>query len=211
MTMQTGARPHTRRPLPVLPPARAWVGLIVTGVAAAALLIGIWSYAQKPDAPAGDPTAPGTLGGGLSSGMFERFGDIEAYADATPARSMDPEQLTPWMDTMMSLYAPLYELMVVADADGRIVAASTIDSSGRPVDTSRLLGADVHGERWFMIAKDGGLAEGETFMIGAHEDTFVAAVYADAGTESASYTYPIRDSDGKVIGVWTRWSPRTAD
>jgi hypothetical protein len=185
--------------------------LIVTGVAAAALLIGIWSYAQKPDAPAGDAAAPDAVGGGLSSGMFERFGDIEAYAGAAPARSMDPRQLTPWMDTMMSMYAPLYELMVVADADGRIVAASTIDSSGRAVDTSTLIGTDVSSERWFMVAKDGGLAEGETFMVGAREDALVARVYADAGAESASYTYPIRDLSGKVVGVWTRWSPRAAD
>lgn len=197
--------------MPVLPPARAWVGLIVTGVAAAALLIGIWSYAQSADAPAGDAAAPDSVGGGLSSGMFERFGDIEAYADAAPARSMDPGQLTPWMDTMMSMYAPLYELMVVADVNGKVVAASTIDPSGRAVDTSALIGTDVHGERWFMVAMDGGLVEGETFMVGSHEDPLVASVYAQAGTESVSYTYPIRDSSGAVIGVWTRWSPRAAD
>jgi len=211
MTMQTRARPRTKRPLPVLPPARAWVGLIVTGVAAAALLIGIWSYAQKPDAPAGDAAPPGAVGGGLSLGLFERFVDIEAYAEAPPAKSMDPKQLTPWMDTMMSMYAPLYELMVVADANGTVVAASTIDPSGRAVDTATLIGTDVSGERWFMVAKDGGLAEGETFMVGSHVDPLVASVYAGAGTESASYTYPIRDSSGEVVGVWTRWSPRAAD
>jgi methyl-accepting chemotaxis protein len=56
----------------------------------------------------------------LDRNLFERYGDVQAYAKSDPARSMEPGRLTTWIDTMMGIYTPIYNLMAVADADGRI-------------------------------------------------------------------------------------------
>ena len=83
----------------------------------------------------------------LDRNLFERYGDVQAYAKSEPAKSMDPERLTNWVDTMMATYTPIYKLMVVADMRGRIVAANTVDLDGEPLDTKQLIGRDVSGAK----------------------------------------------------------------
>lgn len=73
----------------------------------------------------------------LDRNLFERYGDVQAFALSDPARSLDPARLTTWMDTMTAAYAPLYRLMVVADASGHVVASNTVDPGGKPVPAAR--------------------------------------------------------------------------
>src|SRR5215218_10150263 len=53
----------------------------------------------------------------LDRNLFERYGDVQAFAKSDPAKSMDAQRLTTWIDTMMGTYTPIYNLMVVANAD----------------------------------------------------------------------------------------------
>src|SRR3954453_7184616 len=69
----------------------------------------------------------------LDRNLFERYGDVQAFAKSDPAKSMDAARLTRWMDTMMATYTPIYNLMVVADANGRIVAVNTTDLDGKKI------------------------------------------------------------------------------
>ena len=66
----------------------------------------------------------------LDRNLFERYGDVQAFALSDPARSMEPERLNTWMNTMMGTYAPIYNLMAVADANGKIIAVNTVDFLG---------------------------------------------------------------------------------
>src|SRR5437762_11875695 len=63
----------------------------------------------------------------LDRNLFERYGDVQAFALSDPARSMDPTRLSHWMDTMVGAYSPIYKLMIVADPKGRIVAVNGVD------------------------------------------------------------------------------------
>src|SRR5689334_3200019 len=76
----------------------------------------------------------------LDRNLFERYGDVQAFAKSDPAKSMDPARLTRWMDTMMGTYTPIYNLMVVADRSGRIVAVNTVDLDGKKIDSRGLVG-----------------------------------------------------------------------
>src|SRR5438270_8545313 len=69
----------------------------------------------------------------LDRNLFERYGDVQAFALSDPARSMDPERVSTWMDTMMGAYTPIYKLMIVVDAHGRIIATNTVDLDGKPL------------------------------------------------------------------------------
>ena len=40
----------------------------------------------------------------LDRNLFERYGDVQAFAKSDPARSMNPRRLTEWMDTLMPTY-----------------------------------------------------------------------------------------------------------
>jgi methyl-accepting chemotaxis protein len=140
----------------------------------------------------------------LDRNLFERYGDVQAFAKSDPAKSMDPKRLNTWMDTMMGTYTPIYRLMIVADMKGRVVAANTADLAGKPLDSSPALGQDVSGEAWFKTASAGTLKDGETLVGDLHEDHLMSLVYgAGASSYAMSFTYPIKNDSGDIIGVWT--------
>ena len=140
----------------------------------------------------------------LDRNLFERYGDVQAFAKSDPAKSMDPARLNRFMDTMMGTYTPIYKLMVVADMRGRIVAANTVDLDGKSLDTKGLLGQDVSGESWFKTAAAGRLKDGESLVQDLHRDDLMSKVYGSGDASDAmSFTYPIKDDAGHIVGVWS--------
>jgi methyl-accepting chemotaxis protein len=140
----------------------------------------------------------------LDRNLFERYGDVQAFAGSDPARSMDAARIQGWMDTTMGIYTPIYKLMVVADTRGRIVAANRVTLDGEPLDTASLIGRDVSGEAWFKTAASGELDEAETFVEDLHEDPLMREAYGGGQKSLAmNFTYPIKDDGGKIVGVWS--------
>jgi len=140
----------------------------------------------------------------LDRNLFERYGDVQAFAQSDPAKSMDPARLKVWMDAMMATYTPIYRVMVVADRRGRVIAANTVDLEGKPLRTAPLLGRDVSGEAWFRTTAGGKLDAGETLVEDLHRDTLMEAVHGDGPNAYAmSFSYPIRDDAGRIVGVWS--------
>jgi len=140
----------------------------------------------------------------LDRNLFERYGDVQAYAGSDPAKSMDPERIQSWMDSVMGIYSPIYKLMVVADTRGRIVAANQVTLDGEPLDTSALIGLDVSGEAWFEKTAGGELEDLETFAEDLHEDPLMNKIYGGGQDSLAmNFSYPIKDDAGKIVGVWS--------
>src|SRR5436305_2022488 len=75
----------------------------------------------------------------LDRNLFERYGDVQAFALSDPARSMNPERISGWIDTMMGTYSPIYKLMVVADSSGKIIAVNGVDLDGKALKTTDAL------------------------------------------------------------------------
>src|SRR3954447_2907480 len=42
----------------------------------------------------------------LDRNLFERYGDVQAFAKSDPAKSMDPQRVQTFMNTMMGTYTP---------------------------------------------------------------------------------------------------------
>ncbi|MCC7372683.1 MAG: methyl-accepting chemotaxis protein [Chloroflexi bacterium] len=142
----------------------------------------------------------------LDRNLFERYGDVQAYALSAPARSMEPERIAAWIDTMMGVYSPIYKLMIVADAQGHIVAVNSVDLDGKPLPTSQaLLQRDVSGERWYREAMAGQIKDTTALVEDLHHDDLMRAVYGESsGADLAlSFSAPIKDVDGRIVGVWT--------
>src|SRR5215213_2122508 len=85
----------------------------------------------------------------IDRNLFERYGDVQAFAGSDAARSMAPVRITSWMNQVMGLYTPIYDLMVVADPAGKIVAVNEVDLEGKALGTKSLLGRDVSRDAWF--------------------------------------------------------------
>jgi methyl-accepting chemotaxis protein len=145
------------------------------------------------------------IGETVDRSLGDGYGDTRAFADSEAARSMEPDHITSWMDTVLSVYAPRYRMLAVADRRGRLVAARAVDDEGRPVETAtELTGAEVAEQPWFAAATGGRLEDGEVHVEDVAPDGLLARL--DGGgedTRTVGFTAPILDDRGRVVGVWT--------
>lgn len=138
----------------------------------------------------------------IDRNLFERYGDVQAFALSEPARSGNAERITAFMYDMMGAYAPIYDIMMVVNAAGRVIAVNNVDKTGKPLVSEGLLGKDYSSELWFKVAMSGDIKPGMSFVQDLHFDDDVAKTLKNSG-KVMSFTAPIRGANGAVIGVWT--------
>jgi len=135
--------------------------------------------------------------------MLERFSDVQAFALSEAARSGARQRITEFMNDMISAYAPAYDLMIVTNEQGRVIAVNSQDKRGKSVNTEWLIGKDYSSSAWFRAAIRDEIRLGESYVENPHHDPDVARVYGGEG-RVMTFTAPIRDRiSRKVIGVWT--------
>jgi len=132
--------------------------------------------------------------------LFERFGDVQAFA-FHPAGLGTPEQITAAANFFMGAYGT-YDLMVLADAEGKIIAANTADPEGKPVNTSALIGLSVKGEPWFEECISGKIKAADSYAGDLVADPLTAAVLNTKGL-TLNFSAPIFGPDGKAVRVWS--------
>ena len=132
--------------------------------------------------------------------LFERYGDVQAFA-FNPKAMGTPEEVTEAINFFVKTYG-CYDVMVVADADGTIIAANTVDFQGNPLSTQSLIGTSVRGEAWFEQCLGGVIKPGQTFFSDAELDSTVAKVQANPGL-NLNFSAPIHDANGKLARVWS--------
>jgi methyl-accepting chemotaxis protein len=144
----------------------------------------------------------------LDRNLFERYGDVQAYAKSAAAKSMNPEQIERWMETMLFTYRPIYRLMVVANKQGRIVASFGVDNDSmdssalwKKQSTSALRGLDVSKEPWFMDAARADLADGVAVVGDVAKNPIMQRIYGKNNVVM-TFSAPIRNQRGEVLGVW---------
>jgi methyl-accepting chemotaxis protein len=138
----------------------------------------------------------------LDRNLFERYGDVQAFA-SNPKSLGDPAEVTDAINTYTSIYG-IYDLMIVTDLDGVVIATNTIDGGGSPIDTSPLIGRSVAGEDWFVALSSAGAAwdSAETFYTDLAVDPWVAEMYSSEGL-TLDYNAPIYDADGNIVRYWS--------
>ncbi len=132
--------------------------------------------------------------------LFERYGDVQAFA-FHPAAQGTPAEFTTAANFYMGAYGT-YDLMILADAEGKIIAANTDDPNGKSVDTSALIGLSVKGELWFEECIAGKIASGESFVSDLKADPLTAAVLKTDGL-TLNFSAPVFGPDGKPVRVWS--------
>ncbi|MEM9133766.1 MAG: methyl-accepting chemotaxis protein [Actinomycetota bacterium] len=135
----------------------------------------------------------------IDRNLFERYGDVQAFA-ANPLAQGTPEEATGIVDFLTATYG-IYDLMLVVDLDGNVLATNTIDGFGDPLDTGALIGRNVAGEEWFQVVADGQVPDGGTYYTDAERNGLVGEIYGDDRL-TLPFTAPIYDSQGTVVGVW---------
>lgn len=137
----------------------------------------------------------------IDRNLFERYGDVQAFA-FNPDAAADPATVAAAADFYSRAYG-IYDLLLVADAGGRVLATNSLTGDGAPVDTAALVGRDVSGEEWFRAAL--GLGAGATH----HDEAAVAPLVTEAtGREGLSLTFaaPVLDASGRAVRVWVNFT-----
>ncbi|MBI3544116.1 MAG: methyl-accepting chemotaxis protein [Deltaproteobacteria bacterium] len=139
----------------------------------------------------------------IDRNLFERYGDVQAFALSEPARSGSHDRIVDFMADMMAAYAPIYDLMIVTNARGKVVAVNGVDKNGKPIDVSFMNGKDYSAEPWFKAAASGEVKAGNSFVEDLHVDSDVAKALGGTG-RVMNFTAPIRDKKtNALLGVWT--------
>ncbi len=142
----------------------------------------------------------------IDQALLERFNDVQAFA-ANPQSLGTPNDATKAANFFTTCYG-VYDLMIVADADGKVIAANTVRFDGRPLDTSLLLGQSVKGQPWFEESIRGKVGGGKTVQGNPQFDPWVARVYG-ADRLTLNFAAPVYDETGRVVRVWSNrvsWS-----
>ena len=132
--------------------------------------------------------------------LFERYGDVQAFV-FHPGAADKPEIVTQTADTFTKMYG-FYDLMMIADADGKIIAVNSVDADGKPIDSASLVGKSVKGEPWFEECISGKIKDAESYTGDLAADPFVAQVYKSQGL-SLNFSAPVLNAEGKPIRVWS--------
>jgi GAF domain-containing protein len=141
--------------------------------------------------------------------FYERFGDVQAFAfnklalQAVTLDSSDTD-LQDFMNTMTSYYV-LYDLMMVCDINGKVLAINTKNKNGQPVNSTFLIGTNVSSLDWFKICTSSDGPEGGAYYSDFSINKDVASIYGSEGW-GMSFAAPIKDSKGKVQGVWYNYA-----
>jgi methyl-accepting chemotaxis protein len=140
----------------------------------------------------------------IETQVFDSRNDVNAFAFHPFARG-PKEMVELATNTYMNVY-DIYDLMVVADLEGTIIAANTLDARLEAIDTSMLIGRNVKSEKWFVEASSGRIAKGDAYVSEPEIDGLLKLV-TGKDTRTVTFATPIRDATGAVERVWaTRMS-----
>ena len=179
------------------------LSFLVLGVVPA-LALGWYSYSSSADqllvAEAHRlEDAAITDGDMIDRNLFERYGDVQAFA-ANPDSHGTPGERQHTVDFLTRNYG-IYDLMLIVGLDGRVMTANSVDGAGNKIDNSSLVGRSVAEEDWFKTVASGNSPPGGTYYTDVHSSGLVAGVY---GTEllTLPFTAPILDETGQMVAVW---------
>jgi len=138
----------------------------------------------------------------IDRSMAERYGDIRMFRGMRLAK-MEPDTVMTDMDRFTQLYG-VYNLMILVDADGKIIAVNRVNADGKPIPSAQLLGTSVVGEAWFTDAM-ASKAKGNALCYDMVHDERVKTI---CQTEPATVIFaaPVFDIDGKVMRVWANFA-----
>jgi GAF domain len=154
----------------------------------------------------------------IDRNFYERFGDVQAFAfnklakETVTTDSVESDEMKSFINTMMSYYV-LYDLMLLCNDDGKVVAVNTMDINGKTINTDFLIGKNFAEEDWFKACTSPKGPEGGAWYSDFMINNDVGAIYSRQG-QGMAFAAPIKNNDGELIGAWynfANWQAVTSD
>jgi methyl-accepting chemotaxis protein len=147
------------------------------------------------------------LSDSISAQFFERYGDVQAFALNPDVRSPSRETIVTALNNYSALYL-IYDLIMVVDAQGKLVAVNNKTPEGKDLPVEALYLKNYSKAPWFKAVMSGQLTENKdkgflgTYVDDVQVDPWVSKTYK-ADRLGTGFSAPIRNAKGDVIGVIT--------
>jgi hypothetical protein len=100
----------------------------------------------------------------------------------------------------------IYDLMVLADPNGKLLAVNTVNAQGVKIPTQQAYNISFANEDWLKNALSGQFLKGKhgftgTVVENVHRHPLIDSIYRK---ESYVLTFaaPVKDATGKIVAVW---------
>lgn len=145
----------------------------------------------------------------IDRNFYERFGDVQAFAyNKLAVRTAVSDTVKPetqdFINTMVSYYV-LYDLMMITNTEGKVIAVNTKNKQGNVIYSKGLLGTNVANEEWFRNCVSGNGPQGGAY----YSDFMVNQTSAYINNNNGwgmTFAAPIKDAYGKTVGVWYNYA-----
>ncbi len=205
-----GAVALTRRPrIPSVPARLATLNVkLVASFLALGLLpavvVGLYGFrlsAAQLEEAAGARLEDAAITDGdiIDRNLFERYGDVQAFAANPMAQGSfaDKQRI---VDFLTANYG-IYDIMLIVGLDGTVQAVNSVDGAGERIESRGLVRADVSDQEWFQVVASGQTPPGGTYYTDVHRSPLVGALYGDERL-TLPFTAPIYDQRGQLVAIW---------
>ena len=135
----------------------------------------------------------------IDRNLFERYGDVQAFC-AHPYAQGTPEEFREIANFYTKCYG-IYDVLMLVDIDGTILAVNTIDQNGKPIASDKIVGRNVSDEEWFAPVASGKVGHGNSFFGDPKREAIAKEIFGDDRV-TLSFSAPIVDENGKATRVW---------
>ncbi len=145
------------------------------------------------------------LSGAIGAQFYARYADVLVFSRNAALQTKNPTEISRAMNASVNLYSYL-DLVIFVDINGQFVASSNVDKSNTAIDVSSLQSQNFANAAWFVNTVNERFSEDSTkglvgaFVEDIQVDPITSLVYKTK-QPGLSFSTPVRDDKGKMIGV----------
>jgi hypothetical protein len=141
--------------------------------------------------------------------FYERFGDVQAFAyNKLAVSTAESDSIAPgtqqFINTMTAYYV-LYDLMMICNRQGQVLAVNTTNKNGEPIASGQFMNKNFAHEEWFRVCTSAAGPTGGAWYSDFLMDPEIGRIYGTKGSGMA-YAAPIKNAQGAVVGVWYNYA-----
>jgi methyl-accepting chemotaxis protein len=196
---------------------RKMIGLVLAGIVGVMISAGIQFRQTLQTLQQHENQRIREISGGIteeiSAQLYERYGDVQAFATNYALQIGDAEEAAKSLDQYVKLYG-VYDLILITKLDGTYFSSNQNDSKGKPIEWKRLKGANFSQEAWFKPTLERQWTKDERSgydgsYVGEPENSSILEKLTGSKKWTVTFSTLINDENGKAKYLLTNYSNST--
>jgi methyl-accepting chemotaxis protein len=146
-----------------------------------------------------------SLSDAIGAQFYERYGDAQAFSISPAIQAPSKQTIVDMLNAWSAMYG-IYDLIMLVDSKGRLVAVNDKGPDGKEISVQRLYDNNYSDAPWFKAVINGQFTEDTaknftgTYIEDVQIDPFTTQVFG-SNRLGSSFSAAVRNSSGKIIGV----------